>query len=670
MPLEIKYGYFVPEVGASQATTCPADSGSSVCYYWDRYVDRCLPTHTTSRCGTYADAITSAGYTALPTLLSSTTVPTSGTTSTVPSTSSTSSTAPTLGTVIFQDTFVNGISKWVESGQREWQGGTLDDSAVISGETRSNKIAEADDCDDESCILALRDSVNLSEYSAATLEFHRYVDNSLDRGEYLKVEVGNNNRWTEIFKWTDRVGDDSTWHKESYNLSGYLQDGFKVRFVTEQSSSTEDVGIDNVKITGTLSAPSQCTLDVRASLNDNGGIDATWNNSCSDIKRYKVYYSENGQRNTYLGSTTSTAYTYSSPGEGDNYTIKVKAQYSNGGSYTQYFESNTVMVPVSDVTSPVITVPSNMNIDLPQYHTATTLSYTASAYDMIDGTVPVSCTPTSGSTAPIGITVVTCTATDSAANVGTGSFIVNVHAYTAPVNPQTSTVKEFYGGNEYSLITQNATHVSKPSSTLTIGITNSTGINGIVVSGHGLEIDPGFTFVEHAIGATNTKITSELVPVSNSGSVDAAFIPITEPNIIVGSKVQALNGTVFDVTQGTLSDVERGEDLSSYGMRNNGDGSLLFKNATVYHNEMVFYNMGIALYPSMTGDSGAPIIRHSDDNSKIVGVHRGGVCIFDSVSENQQRVNVTNTNSICQTDNYYYKVFSAWENVKERLNLR
>ena len=79
--------------------------------------------------------------------------------------------------------------------------------------------------------------------------------------------------------------------------------------------------------------------------------------------------------------------------------------------------------------------------------------------------------------------------------------------------------------------------------------------------------------------------------------------------------------------------------------------------------------MGIAIYPSVSGDSGSPIIHHNTIDANLVGIHRGGTCIFDAASEGQPLINVTDT-SLCVVDNYYYKVFSAWENVKEALSLQ
>lgn len=75
-------------------------------------------------------------------------------------------------------------------------------------------------------------------------------------------------------------------------------------------------------------------------------------------------------------------------------------------------------VIVADSTNPIVTVPANIN------STSPVVTYEASAVDNIDGPLPVTCTPASGSTFAAGVTLVVCTATDSHDNIGSGSFFV------------------------------------------------------------------------------------------------------------------------------------------------------------------------------------------------------------------------------------------------------
>ena len=236
VPLEIKYGFFIEDVEPHEATSCPADSDSLLCYYWGRYVDRCLPTHTAGRCNTYSTLITQNGY-PLPTVLPTPTLtPTS-----LPTTPGSAS----MG--MFSDDFESGLTKWTASS--EWQADTFDERKNPPAHNSANNVAEADNCDVE-CTLTMTTSLDMADATNPVLEFWRYVDNSLDTGEYLKVEVTQNgNTWTQLDLWNPENGDDDdTWHKETYDLTSYQSSTFQMRFAALMSSSTEDVGIDNVVI--------------------------------------------------------------------------------------------------------------------------------------------------------------------------------------------------------------------------------------------------------------------------------------------------------------------------------------------------------------------------------------------------------------------------------------
>ncbi|HYW74427.1 MAG TPA: FG-GAP-like repeat-containing protein [Pyrinomonadaceae bacterium] len=72
---------------------------------------------------------------------------------------------------------------------------------------------------------------------------------------------------------------------------------------------------------------------------------------------------------------------------------------------------------------PVLTVPGDIP-DSSSTSAGRVVTYVASATDTVSGNLPVNCNHPSGTTFPIGQTVVTCTATDSAGNATTRSFTV------------------------------------------------------------------------------------------------------------------------------------------------------------------------------------------------------------------------------------------------------
>ena len=88
-------------------------------------------------------------------------------------------------------------------------------------------------------------------------------------------------------------------------------------------------------------------------------------------------------------------------------------------------------VTVSDTTPPTLTVPAPISVNVNNATTAN-VSYTATATDGATPLVPT-CVPASGSSFPLGVTTVTCNATDAAGNTATPkSFTVTVSDTTPP----------------------------------------------------------------------------------------------------------------------------------------------------------------------------------------------------------------------------------------------
>ncbi len=82
--------------------------------------------------------------------------------------------------------------------------------------------------------------------------------------------------------------------------------------------------------------------------------------------------------------------------------------------------TGSFLVVVTDTVRPVLNLPANISTG------NQVVTYTATATDNIDGSIPASCSPASGSTFPSGTTTVQCSATDSHANTAFGSFTVTV----------------------------------------------------------------------------------------------------------------------------------------------------------------------------------------------------------------------------------------------------
>src|SRR5439155_1457123 len=86
-----------------------------------------------------------------------------------------------------------------------------------------------------------------------------------------------------------------------------------------------------------------------------------------------------------------------------------------------------------DTTAPVIAPHNDITVEATSAAGAT-VTYTASASDIVDGTDPVTGAPPSGSTFAVGDTTVTLNATDAHGNAATPvTFVVHVVDTTAPV---------------------------------------------------------------------------------------------------------------------------------------------------------------------------------------------------------------------------------------------
>jgi hypothetical protein len=84
-------------------------------------------------------------------------------------------------------------------------------------------------------------------------------------------------------------------------------------------------------------------------------------------------------------------------------------------------------VTVVDTTPPALTLPSQVAVDATSQAGATA-TWTASASDLVDGSVDVVCAPPSGSSFAVGSTLVTCSATDAHGNPAQGTFEVLVRS--------------------------------------------------------------------------------------------------------------------------------------------------------------------------------------------------------------------------------------------------
>ncbi len=109
-------------------------------------------------------------------------------------------------------------------------------------------------------------------------------------------------------------------------------------------------------------------------------------------------------------------------------TVNCSASDTAGNSASASFT-----VTVQDTTPPVIIgIPGDITAEATGPDGAAVTYTNPTATDLVDGSVPVSCSPAYGSTFPLGTTTVTCTATDANSNTASSSFNVTVKDTTPP----------------------------------------------------------------------------------------------------------------------------------------------------------------------------------------------------------------------------------------------
>lgn len=126
--------------------------------------------------------------------------------------------------------------------------------------------------------------------------------------------------------------------------------------------------------------------------------------------------------------------TYTSTGTGDDDengrpTTSANCNPASGskfplGETTVQCDGGSFKVKVVDTTAPSLNLPRDFSV--PGNGSGAVVTYDANAHDLVDGSVAVSCSPSSGSTFATGTTTVQCTSSDSRNNSATGSFAVTV----------------------------------------------------------------------------------------------------------------------------------------------------------------------------------------------------------------------------------------------------
>ena len=199
----------------------------------------------------------------------------------------------------------------------------------------------------------------------------------------------------------------------------------------------------------------------------------------------------------------------------------------------------TVTVSTVDTTPPSLTVPPDFTVQSSQSG-GTTATYSASASDNVDGAVTPNCNPASGSTFPIGVTTVTCTATDAHGNTAQKTFKVTVVLVdtTPPVLTNVpSNVKREADGPAGSVVSYaTPTAVDSIDGPVPVACTPSTGkmfplgtttVTCVAKDSHGNSASAKFTIT--IVDTTSPRLI--VPPNSFVYATSAAGIPVTDPAV-------------------------------------------------------------------------------------------------------------------------------------------
>ncbi len=262
-------------------------------------------------------------------------------------------------------------------------------------------------------------------------------------------------------------------------------------------------------------------------------------------------------------------------------TVNCTATDSHANSSTGSFQ-----VTVQDTTPPSLSLPSSI-LATASDPAGGAVSFSANAVDIVDGPVPVSCSPPSGSSFPLGTTTVNCSASDAHGNISTGSFTVTVYLIQRSLldsdfNPIDTAVDTVFtpmcktctsltlvatnpGTYQYDLAIKNT---GSDTATFTVTITIPAG-----KLADGSPIDPAFY-----LKGTNPIFvyadTARTVDITGQVSISTTLL---------GSNVKTISITISGVPQGAVREITIHFDYRLKGT-NNWDGN----SRTTFHQSYVF----------------------------------------------------------------------------------
>ena len=214
----------------------------------------------------------------------------------------------------------------------------------------------------------------------------------------------------------------------------------------------------------------------------------------------------------------------------------------NSGNQTQ----GSFFVNVMDPDGPILSLPANVVAEATSASGAI-VTFTVTATDLVDGSVPVTCTPASGSAFGFGTTTVTCSAMDSSEHTNTGMFLVTVQDTTAPVIAHQSDIS------------------TETNSTTGVIVTYTSPTTTDAVDGAGIASCTPASGALFPVGDTTVTCTATDDHGNTSTSTFIVHVKLSKPGTT--QTTTTTSGSIIPLTGGELIDLDCDSVLWAFGIK-------------------------------------------------------------------------------------------------------
>ena len=334
----------------------------------------------------------------------------------------------------FTEDFKTDLTKWSKSGSTKW---ILQATSLTIPGLSDNTPVYSSACN-PACYLTMNDSVDLTQNTNQTLEFWRLLASTITGSEYARVDysIDGGSNWSELAKFSQTSSlNPWKWTKQTYDLSSFSSSKqFKIRLVAYTTGGADIVQFDEIKISGTVRDTTvpviniQSPTDNQTFTTDTITVSGTISDAESAISAVTAQLNSNSK--VTIAGTGASNWSHTFTGLSDGvYLVKIQ------GTNNQSLSSNafvTFTIKLPDTTPPTLVIPANITTEATAVLTPVNIG-NATATDN-SGVTPT-ITNNATSTFPVGTTIVTWTARDSAGNTSTITQIVIItNAAPAAVN--------------------------------------------------------------------------------------------------------------------------------------------------------------------------------------------------------------------------------------------